>query len=66
MDAFKEAAKLRPKAAKYWLDQLAMIDSNSYDEIFANLPDGLISDAATEFALKILQINTNRLLKENS
>lgn len=66
MDAFREAAKIKPDAYKYWLSVLEKIDLPSYSEIFAQIPEKLISQFGTQFALKILELNTVRLLEGNN
>ena len=62
-DVFREAAKLRPLAAKAWLDRLAQISHNEIMNIFDQIPAGRISDAGRQFAMKILELNQKRLLK---
>lgn len=63
LDVFKEASKLRPLAAKAWLDRLAQISENNVNDIFDQIPVDRISDAARRFAMKMLELNRQRLLK---
>ena len=63
LDVFKEALKLRPLAAKSWLDRLAQISENDVNDIFDQIPDDRITDAARRFAMKMLELNRQRLLK---
>jgi hypothetical protein len=63
LDVFKEAAKLRPVAAKAWLDRLAQISENNVNDIFDQIPVDRIFDAARRFAMKMLELNRHRLLK---
>lgn len=63
LDVFKEASKLRPLAAKSWLDRLAQISENDVNDIFDQIPVDRISDAARRFAMKMLELNRQRLLK---
>lgn len=62
LEAFDEAAKIRPKAAEYWLDKLSNVRQETYTNIFGKVPNELISDTARRFGLKMLEVNTNRLL----
>jgi hypothetical protein len=62
-DAFCEAAKLYPQAAKIWLDSLGKISTENTLELFKRIPDNCISSTAIEFAQQILEINQNKLLE---
>jgi hypothetical protein len=62
-DAFTEAAKLRPQAASAWLERLSKISDNDVRAIFDQLPSDRISNAARNFAMKILELNQKRLLE---
>ena len=62
--AFEEAARLRPVAGTFWLSKLGAIDSNMYQNALNRIPNNLISDTAREFALKMLEENTDRLLNQ--
>jgi hypothetical protein len=63
LDAFREAARLRPVAAKAWLDRLAQIKENAVSDIFAQVPDDRLSEVARRFAMEMLKLNQTRLLK---
>ncbi len=60
--AFEEAAKIRPPAGRYWLEQLRSIGASDFEKIFEGLPGSVISTPARLFALKMLEVNQNRLL----
>jgi hypothetical protein len=62
LEAYTEAAKLRPKAAEYWTSQLGRLDSSMYQGILDKVPDNLISVVARKFALKMIEENTQRIL----
>ncbi|VAX11764.1 hypothetical protein MNBD_GAMMA25-2176 [hydrothermal vent metagenome] len=62
LDAFIEAARLRNTAAQCWLRKLADVSFLDLEEVFSNIPDSEISEEAKAFALKMLKINTMRLL----
>jgi len=66
LEAFEEAFKIRPDACRYWLETLCGINNNAYFEIFAQIPEGEISEIGIEFALKRLECNTNRLLNSEN
>lgn len=62
LDAFHYAGKVRPAAARAWLEYLAQLSWQNVRMIFEQIPRGLISDVAIEFALKMLDLNRQRLL----
>lgn len=61
--AFQEAAKLAPKAATYWLECLQRTTLGDYETIFQRVPRSEITQPASQFALKLLEINRDRLLR---
>lgn len=63
LDVFSEAVRLYPLAAKAWLERLAEISENNVTEIFDQIPNDRISDAARRFAMKMLELNQKRLLE---
>jgi hypothetical protein len=63
LDVFREASKLRPLAAKTWLERLSQISDNDVKVIFDQIPIDRISDAARIFAMKMLELNQKRLLE---
>lgn len=62
IDAFRLAARKRPKAARYWLDRLQVISRSACQGIFGQIPPTEISETAMQFAMTMLEINQNRLL----
>lgn len=62
IDAFNEAAKKNPVAARFWLERLEEITSKDIIPIFHKLPKEEISEVAIEFAQKMLDLNQKRLL----
>ncbi|MHB1233599.1 MAG: HipA domain-containing protein [Burkholderiales bacterium] len=63
LEAFLEAAKIRPDAADYWVGRLANIDREQFGAILAEVPDSVISAPARDFARRMLEINALRILK---
>ncbi len=63
IEALKDMAKLDINAAKYWLDKLKLTQTDDFLAILNNIPNHLITDPASEFALKMLEINRLRLLE---
>ncbi|MBW4534452.1 MAG: HipA-like protein [Pleurocapsa minor HA4230-MV1] len=61
-DVFCDAAKLYPKAANIWLNNLKQITAQDTLVLFDLLPDLYISPTAIDFAQKILEINKNKLI----
>ncbi len=62
LDAFREFALRRPRAARFWLDRLLELDFKNVHEMFAKMPYGYMSEAAKEFAFKMLELNKLSLL----
>lgn len=62
--AFEEAARLPEvrDAKRHWLGQLEATSLADFQAIFDNVPGSEITKPAREFALKILEINRERLL----
>lgn len=63
MEAFLEAARLRPKAAHYWAEKLAAIDESRFEALFNAFPDGYMSAEAIQFALQLMRFNKKRILE---
>jgi hypothetical protein len=61
--AFQEAAKLAPEGREHWLQRLGATSLADYARIFDNIPALEITDPARGFALKMLEINRDRLLR---
>jgi hypothetical protein len=62
LDTFREAGMRRPDAAEAWLERLAQVPCQDVQAIFAQMPPDRINTVATEFALKMLALNYQRLL----
>jgi hypothetical protein len=62
LDAFREAGKVRQRAARVWLDSLERSSLESTKSIFDQISRDIISEVAIEFALKLLELNRQRLL----
>jgi len=59
--AFENAAKHCPSAGRYWGDKLSHCSGKDFEEIFDNIPESEITEPAKLFALKMLEVNTERL-----
>ena len=62
LGAFASARRLRGAAATFWLERLEKLGSAQFEAIFKQVPPDLISDAAIDFALRMLDVNRTRLL----
>jgi len=62
LDAFCEAGKKRPFAARAWLERLEGISPNDLSAILQKIPPDEISPIAVEFTHKMLILNRERLL----
>ena len=63
IEAFREAARLRPAAGKAWLAQLAQVSQEAVCDIFAQIPSERITSAGIAFASRMLELNQQRLLE---
>jgi len=63
IDVFREFAKKRPKSAYFWLQRLNDISLDQCQNIFNKMPPSEISEVAVKFAMKLLELNKNRLLR---
>ena len=63
LEAFREVARIRPAASDYWLKKLAEIDLENYRKILMKIPNPEISAPARDFAYRMLEINTGRILQ---
>lgn len=61
-DVFHRVARCYPEAAYVWLERLESVSKEHTLEIFKRIPSTRISAIATEFALKILELNQGQLL----
>jgi hypothetical protein len=62
VDAFIEFAKYSKAAASFWRTKLDAITEDSLNSIFSDIPDGLISPIAAEFAIRLILNNKSRLI----
>jgi hypothetical protein len=62
LDAFHEAGKVSQRAAGVWLASLDRASLEDAKSIFDQIPRAIISEVAIEFALKLLELNRQRLL----
>jgi hypothetical protein len=62
LDAFRYAGSGRPAVARVWLESLAKLSWQDVQMVFEQIPRSLISDIAIEFALRMLDLNRQRLL----
>jgi hypothetical protein len=63
LDLFIKAAAKSPDAAKIWLNQLQQVSEEACQSLFEQLPDGEITPLAKQFAIKMLELNKQRLLE---
>ncbi len=61
IDAFENAARHCPTAARYWGDKLSLCSGKDFEEIFDNIPESEITESTKRFALRMLEINAERL-----
>ena len=62
IEAFSQAAKLRPDAAEEWRTRLRQIIPKAVEEIIAKVPLHLMPEPARAFTKELLRINRERIL----
>lgn len=62
LEAFAEAAKIRPEAAAYWMSRLSGIVSQQFRIVLEEIPGTEISAQARDFACRMLELNRQRIL----
>jgi hypothetical protein len=63
-EAFAIGAGFRPLAAQVWLECLDLVDVNDIQRIFEQVPTVIIAAERSQFAIKLLEFNRQKLLKE--
>jgi hypothetical protein len=63
LEAFLSAAKYSKSAALAWLNMLSRISSGRLSVVFDRFPDEIISALSKRFAIKMLDLNRQRLLE---
>jgi hypothetical protein len=58
----EEAGRRRPRAAQAWIARLEHLSAQDIEVIFANIPSDRISAVAKDFAIRMLALNSQRLL----
>lgn len=61
-EAFKNAARTRPNAAKQWIQRLQGVSLQDTQSLFEMIPSDWITPTAIEFAQKMLDLNRTRIL----
>jgi hypothetical protein len=62
VEAFRQAAAIRPQAAKIWLNKLQQLDFGQIERVFAKIPSERLTQEAKNFALELLKYNRKQLL----
>jgi len=61
LEAFGEAAKLRPRATQHWVGRLRAVGDAEIRSIIDEVPPDFISSPAREFAFQLLLVNKARI-----
>ena len=61
IETFRQAAQIRPDAARVWLSQLSQIEQQQLDDIFAQIPNERIDPKALAFSRELLNYNRSQL-----
>ena len=62
LEAFSEAAIIRPDAARFWLSKLEKVSLSDTRSIIDRVPKEEMSDIANDFTQRIIELNKQRLL----
>ncbi|MFC2013597.1 hypothetical protein ACFLU8_01775 [Chloroflexota bacterium] len=65
MEAFEEISKTRPKAASFWQNRLKKVLVSDAVNIINKIPDEIMSKISKEFALRVLELNRDKIIKIN-
>jgi hypothetical protein len=65
-EAFAIGAEFRPFAARVWLERLNLVDVGDIQRIFERVPTVVIDAERSQFAIKLLEFNRQKLLTEFS
>ncbi len=63
IEAFQAASSHNPNATKIWLEKLENVTIDDITEIFERIPEQRISEVSKDFAIRLLEINRQRLLE---
>ncbi|MBK5966829.1 phosphatidylinositol kinase [Thiocystis minor] len=63
VELFEKAGSKSPAAAQVWLRQLAMVDTQDIATLFEQLQESEASQFTKTFAMRLLDLNRDRLLK---
>jgi len=63
INAFQLASWHNPQASKIWLEKLENVTIDGITEIFERIPEQRISEISKDFAIRLLEINRQRLLE---
>lgn len=61
LDVVRELAKHNSEKVAFWVERLSKISSEQMEDVFAAMPDGVMSTLEVEFAMKVLEVNRRRL-----
>jgi hypothetical protein len=65
-ETFAIGAEFRPWAARVWLERLDLVDAGDIQRIFEQVPTVMIAAERCQFAIKLLELNRQKLLQEFS
>lgn len=63
VEAFRQAAKIRPQAAGIWLNKLQQLDFGQIERVFTRIPSNRLTPEAKNFALELFKHNQKQLLR---
>lgn len=62
LEAFVSGAKHEPSAAKFWLERLSRLEDDGFRQAIWNVDSLRMSEVSKQFALRMCQLNKQRLL----
>lgn len=63
IEAFQAASSHNPQASKIWLEKLESVTIENLQEVFERIPEESATDTARAFAIRLLEVNRQRLLE---
>lgn len=64
LEAFLALSRVSPDRGQYWAERLSMIDPSGFDHLLRSVPDEWISEPARQFAVAMMRVNRERILRE--
>lgn len=61
LEVVRELLKYKPGAVHYWMERIGEISPDQTKALFSLMPEGMMTQVAVDFALKVLEANRRRM-----